>query len=115
MTKQPTVVFKADDGSDHATAEEAKRRNELLEAKREFDAACKKLQRRLSEAVKTADGEWFEFGYKEYWHVVRFLGQVPRLERLLVYHYSANIEVGDDAVVRVRWYAAYSLSLRNLE
>ena len=89
---KPKSVFKASDGSEHKTEEAATRHNAFLGAAEVFNSAARTLQRQLAENAKTADDEWFEFGYRDYWYVTETYGVFPRLVRVTVYQHSAMID-----------------------
>lgn len=104
--KEPKPVYRASDGSDHPTVEAATRRNNLIEKIRTFEHAAHSLQRAVAENAKTADGEWFQFGYCDYWYITDRYGQMPRCVKVNVYQWSAKIEMerhDENAMLVVRF------------
>lgn len=88
-------VFKAKDDSEWPSAARAQARNAMIEAENKFKEAAQEVARRLKEAALTADGEPFatEGRYSDFWWLCpNYGGGLPRLHRVYVYPYLAEIE-----------------------
>lgn len=96
MAKKPTAVFKAC-GEEFATAEEAERHCEIVEAGQEFEQAAKRLARLVGKGAKTADGKPFQCGImSSYWQVVVRYGSIPQLMQVRAWSHEAEFSTRDD-------------------
>jgi len=68
VTEQP-VRFKASDGKEFDSREEAERHDALVVATKNYDAVKNEMERALARTVKTADGHLFEFATWRYYYV----------------------------------------------
>lgn len=100
------AVFKANDDSEHPTAEAAEKRNELLVAKKAFEAAGDSVKRCLGASALTADGQPFEMGRSaDYYRVASGHGAFfPQLVKMWIYPHNAHIDADRDSPLCVRWY-----------
>lgn len=93
MAKSKTV-YKASDGSEHATEDAADRRSVLVEAQRQFESAAKAVSRSLGATAMTADGEPFEMGgWASYWYVSPGWGGMPQLLQKRCYSFDAEVRL----------------------
>lgn len=95
-------VFKARDDSEHESAAAAERRNKVIAAKEEFNDAIKRVKTALKEEILTADGVPFApgpTGFNSYWYIWPSWGGLPRLERLSLWAYHAELSRDDDELV----------------
>lgn len=90
-------VFKAEDGSEHNSAEDAERRNALLLASAELQAAIDKVRRALGETAKTADGHYLDMTKSCYVYRVTSPNAYhpPRIQRFFFFPYTAAVMYSD--------------------
>jgi hypothetical protein len=77
--EQIPASFRASDGSKFATEKEAKRHDERITAARDFEQARRTLAKAIAKSQKTADGELFDFGWRDYWFVTQTYKHMPTL------------------------------------
>lgn len=86
-------IFKASDGSEHATKQAAQQRSEIVSAVRDFEAAGRKVVQLLGAAARTADGHEFVMGrLSDYWHVAWQHSGAPRLIRVSCWAHHCAVE-----------------------
>lgn len=73
--------FRASDGTEFATAEEALQHESLVEAIAEYDRARKALGLALAKMCLTADGQPYDHD-GSHWRIFEPAGQPPRLEEM---------------------------------
>lgn len=99
------AVFEASDGTTHATAALAKKREELTEAVAELRTVVKRIGRLNAESLLTADGVPFELGRsRDYYFVADTLIGLPRLLTVWLYPYSIDVDMDRDGVLTLREY-----------
>lgn len=96
-------VYKASDGKEFDTKEDAERHDAVVTAARKFREARHRLGRVLAEREKTADGHPFEFTVLgDYYYVSPGWGGMPGLSRVSFYVWSCEFEVDDEERVTIR-------------
>lgn len=99
-------VYKASDGSSYTTKADAEKRESVVAAIQELKDASEKVGLLLAEGAMSADGKPFEPGkWREYWHLVNFYGQWPKLEKIDLYPYYVSVELErNDPAILLRVY-----------
>ena len=85
-------VYKATDGSEHAKAKDAKRRDALVSATEAFKVAQRKLCALLIAGAMTADGAPFDFTRRSYWRIREWWGQAPSLVEVMLWPYATTVD-----------------------
>lgn len=94
-------VFKTTDGGEFSTGEEAAKHQAILDAKANWEDACRRYGEALLAAAKTADGEVVELSLmRDYWYVhPGFVGQMPRLLRVSFYRWNCTYDERDGLTI----------------
>ncbi len=101
-------IYKADDDSEHKTAALADKRNKLIVAQTNFEAAAEVLTKSLGESVLTADGEPFCMTKcRTYWRIARVYGAgFPRIAEVYVWPHNSHVDTDrKDEALCVRWWS----------
>lgn len=88
--------FKASDGKEFGTKEDAERHDAVVVAAREFREARHRLGRILAEREKTADGKPFTFSMlRDLYYVTPGWSGMPALNRVSFYVWSCEFEIDE--------------------
>lgn len=100
------AVFKAKDGSDHLTKQEAQKRNDLLVAEYELRQQVERVAKLIGDAALTADGEPFEtHRWRSYWFIANSYVGIPTLRDIPLYGYDVAVDnCRTDQALRVMVY-----------
>ena len=97
--KKVPGTYAASDGQEFDDEEEAKRHDELITARQEYDDARKKFNRVLAQTQKTADGETFDFGlFTSYYYITDYYYTQPSLKHVNFLGWNFEIDEHDDSV-----------------
>lgn len=105
-TKKIKPVFKASDDSEFDTAAGAEKRERLIAAHKDFEAAADRLQIELGEQFLTADGKPFSMReVRDYWVIRDHVYEVPSVLRVSIYPHGLSFDMHETRPT-VRWWSA---------
>lgn len=101
--KKPTAVYKADDGSEHATPEDAEARNVIVTAAKNLEAAVKAVDVAMRDAAKTKDGVRISDlkGYS-LWAMKPYFSEWPQIEDVWFRHCGLQVDLERNRVMLIR-------------
>lgn len=103
-TKKPTAVYKADDGSEHKTPEDAQARNVIVTAAKNLEAAVKAVDLAMRDAAKTKDGVRIgDLKGHSLWAMKPFFSEWPQVEEIWFRHAGITVDLQRDCVQLTRY------------
>lgn len=101
------AIYKANDDTEHRTAEEAEAHNEMLLAGQRLNEAVKGIERILKKKALTADGvSLLDIGWRAYRIAANHYGDFPRMYPVYLSHCYCDLDTdvsGDGSLVVRQW------------
>jgi hypothetical protein len=99
MTIKQETKFKTTDGREFVNEKEAKKHDELIVAREQYETALRKMNRLIAETTRTADGHLFELGlWASYYYVTPGFFSMPQLAEVSYLGWNWDLNEHNDSV-----------------
>lgn len=99
-TRKVNPIYKATDGTEWNSADEARRRDKVIDAIEVFHKAGDQVKECMLATAVTGDGQYFDPRRTEYFYLYGILSpDGPYVERLYIHPWNMHVDVSRDALL----------------